>query len=129
MAYTPFQSDQTGGHLQKRLGIGTYAVNNVNSYEGSIVSVPCELLNIGGWNEGTALRWVMLFDSLTAPSNGSTPVVNPIRVGQGKNFSWTLEPSFVFNNGVYWIVSSTQPTLTVDTSATFNVMAAYLSVQ
>jgi len=130
MAYTPSQSDQTGGHLQKRLGVGTPAVDNISSYENAIIRVPCELLNLTASNEGTSPRWVMLFDSLTEPSPGSVSTkCIPFGVGQKKILSWTLEPSVVFNTGVYWVISSTQPALTVDPSATFNVMASYSATQ
>jgi hypothetical protein len=76
------------------------------------------LYQIFGSNEGGAKRWVQVFDSTTLPANGTIPKLS-IPVDAGKTFSVSLGHGRKFTAGIRIAVSSTAPTLTVDTGALF----------
>lgn len=98
---------------------------NTATYTGSVAG-PINLASFSGENEGAADVYFMMFDSATTPVNGATPnVFFPVHVPAGQPFSDDIVPIRPIVNTLYWVASSTQPTLTIAAGATLNVDLGY----
>ena len=98
---------------------------NDATYTGNVAG-PFSLASITATNEGASDVWLMLFDSTTPPVNGQKPsVIIPMKVPAGEYESWDIRPIRPIVNTLYWVASSTQPTLTIAAGATINVYAGY----
>lgn len=123
----PTAEDLTGGHLSLAYGPGLFYEPTGLLSQGVIVAGPNNiwLRDMTFVNEGAAKIWVMLFDSTTLPSNGTSPVLIPIPLYPNQDATWPLRPARQFVDGVYWAASSTAGTLTYASSATVSVTMSY----
>ena len=84
------------------------------------------LYGFDGRNTDSAAKWLMVFDSLTLPANGSAPLhcigVPPAGTGSSAgagNFGYTTASIYgeKFKNGIVVAVSTTDVTLTIDSAS------------
>lgn len=87
-----------------------------------VASGESHLLEIFGTNTEAGDVFIMIFDAVALPGNGTAPRITPIPVPAGESFSLTT-PQAVFGTGIFWAVSSTPDTLTLSVLAGSNVTA------
>ena len=85
-----------------------------------VVSGEARLLEIFGTNTEAGDVFIMVFDAVALPGNGTQPRLSPIPVPAGESFSLTM-PEPEFGTGIYWAVSSTADTLTISVLAGANI--------
>lgn len=94
-------------------------VNVINAASLQVATHPVSILRLRGNFRGTtADRWLMLFDSISTPADGSTPLIPAIPLPQNSPFFASFEiGALEFALGCYVCVSTTQSTktLSVDT--------------
>jgi hypothetical protein len=104
---------------------GRYVVPAL-TYKGRVVAEAAQLLELSAFNDGADPVYLMLFDSysLTAPADGTTPIERFL-VPAGGTLGFVPDYPLAFASGIYWAVSSTASTLTIDAAATLHVSATY----
>jgi len=89
---------------------GALSVNS-GTFVGSLeaVDAQCVLYGVDGFNKSAGTVYIMVFDAAALPANGTVvPVVTPIKVLAGQNFSLALPPAgVVMANGIVVAASST----------------------
>lgn len=85
---------------------------------------------IFGRNTGASDRFIFIFNhaagGVSRPANGSTAALFvPVKVKAGEAFSIDLPRARAFSVGLYFAISSTDATLTYDSTGTFVVAAEY----
>lgn len=77
-------------------------------------TTPIAFAGAFGSNETGATIWIMFFDALATPANGTQPVHGlSFNVGAGATFNWIAPAPGVFlGTGLTWVASSTPDTLT-----------------
>jgi hypothetical protein len=89
--------------------------------EGLAASGQQRVLTLDGYNAGTAPRWVMVFDAVTRPADGTPPVMVRPAPLYPRTFRLRRFDTRGFLRGVYWAASSTPLLLTFDPSASLRV--------
>lgn len=74
---------------------------------------PGTLSSFYGANAATAGCWIMLFDSLTLPPDGTAPLILDASAAEDNFYVDVPEGGIRFANGIYAAASSTAATLTV----------------
>ena len=87
-----------------------------------IKTSPGEFRQAMAANQGASLLYVMFFDAVAVPTNGSVPAFVPIPLAAGAACAIPFGPAM--SNGLCWAASTTAATLTVDTTDSM-----WLSVQ
>ena len=89
---------------------------------GILRNVPGRLYQAFGFNSKSTSRYLMFFDSVVPPANGTPAWLCLDMPGRG-TFSVDLERPRTFLDGLSWAVSTTPGTLTIDASAAFWMQA------
>jgi hypothetical protein len=78
-------------------------------------TTPIALARVFGSNESAARAWLMFFDSVGTPANGTQPLHGlSFDLAVGQSFDWTAPQNGVFfANGLTWALSTTPNTLTL----------------
>ena len=115
-----------------RLLVNTGALNTlwsdggISAAERSIKSAPGRLYQVFGRNVGGSDRYLFFYNATARPSNGSTAhIFTPIKIAAGESFTLYLDRPRSFSVGLYWVISSSDGTLTFDAAATFQISAEY----
>lgn len=92
--------------------------------EGLVSNGPEQLVTVQGYPAAPAARWLMLFDAVTLPPNGTFPAMaTPAR----RAFRLDRFDTQGFRYGVYWAASSSPITLTYDPAADLRVEVEVLT--
>jgi hypothetical protein len=93
---------------------------------------PKNLLSLFASSKSAGLLWVMVFDASALPGNGALPVMQPLQIAAaGQAFLSVTDDSgqglcgLELAHGLVWAASSTQATLTVDTTSSVWVTIRY----
>lgn len=78
-----------------------------------IAAAPCTLRKIVATNTGVADAWLLLFDLVALPANGTIPDRDPIPVPAGSPQGWESIQGTSFAVGCVAALSSTMGTLTL----------------
>jgi hypothetical protein len=121
----PMQSDRYGRPVMNIAAYGgdagtSWWDSTALGYQGTAKVGSAKLWQVIATNEGASKRWLMLFDATALPGNGTAPKFQlPMSSGQ----IMSLPPACprTFATGIFWAVSSTAGTLTLDNTATFFV--------
>jgi hypothetical protein len=89
--------------------------------EGLAASGPQRVFTVDGYNAGAAPVWVMLFDDLARPPNGTEPVMARPAGTFPRTFRLRASDTRGFARGVYWAASSTPLALTFAAGASLRV--------
>jgi len=92
-----------------------------------IAQGPVRVWGVSGYNSAAVPVWVMLFDAVAVPANGSAPDVL-IYVPAQSGFAWGTDAKTLgsgFAKGLCWAESSTAPALTLSASADIYLRADY----
>jgi hypothetical protein len=97
---------------------------------GVIKASPGEIFSFFARNKNAAVRYVQLFDSPTAPTNGATPKAQwDIPAGGGGEIvigtDFFTDDGVGFNTGISWGISTTDGTFTAATASDHVFMAVY----
>ncbi len=79
------------------------------------------VLTLDGYNGGASNAWIMVFDGLVRPADGTPPVMARPAAPYPRSFRLRRFDTRGFIRGVYWAASSTPLLLTFDPSATLRV--------
>ena len=72
------------------------------------------MLGLLGSSKKTSAQWVMVFDSSSAVSDGTSPAIHPIFISAENNFFMEIPVRGInFENGIYVANSTTNTTLTL----------------
>ena len=93
-------------------------MNPVTSIGAAALQVSKQPVNVlrvrGNFNGSTADRWLMLFDAITTPADGTAPAIAAIPLYQSSPFFAEFEiGALAFKHGCYACVSTTQATKTL----------------
>lgn len=98
----------------------------------AVETKPKQLLSIFASNKGAATLWIMLFDGTVVPANATLPIMQGLQVAAGGQTFLDLSDrggqglsGLTLANGLVWAGSSTQASLTVDTTASSWVTIRY----
>lgn len=89
--------------------------------EGIAATGPQRVFTVDGYNASAAACWLMVFDDVQLPANGSTPVLARPAATFPRTFRVRRFDTVGFSRGVYWAASSTPLTLTFDAAAALRV--------
>ena len=89
--------------------------------EGLVASGQQRVLTLDGYNAGTAPRWVMVFDDVARPADGTPPVMVRPAPLYPRTFRLRRFDTRGFLRGVYWAASSTPLLLTFDPGTSLRV--------
>jgi hypothetical protein len=89
--------------------------------EGLVARGQHRVFTIDGYNAGAAPSWLMVFDDVARPPNGTAPAMARPAGTFPRTFRLRRFDTFGFLRGVFWAVSSTPLALTFDPSATYRV--------
>ena len=89
--------------------------------EGLVASGPQRVFTVDGYNAGAALVWLMLFDDVARPPNGTQPEMARPAPPSPRTFRLRASDTRGFSRGVYWAASSTPLLLTFAAGATLRV--------
>ena len=95
--------------------------------EALVASGQQRILTIDGYNAGAAPRWVMAFDDIARPVDGTPPIMARPAPTYPRTFRIRRFDTRGFLRGVYWAASSTPLLLTFDPNATFRVETELLA--
>jgi hypothetical protein len=135
-AAPPSTSDGQVSELQLdpagRLRVETLCPTPTGTVRGAGVNVlevkgaPGSLLEVYGFNDAaSAVLYLMVFDQLTSPTNGTAPV-DVFRLNAASSFDIGFSSPLVCENGIWLAASTTAGTLTLDSSGKLFAKAAYL---
>jgi hypothetical protein len=79
------------------------------------------VLTVDGYNGGTSSGWIMVFDDVARPADGTPPVMARPAPTFPRTFRMRRFDTRGFLRGVYWAASSTPLLLTFDPNATLRV--------
>jgi hypothetical protein len=86
-----------------------------------VTAFPARFRGFFGSNEGAAQKWLMLFDAVAVPANGTQPIAGiAIDAGAGISFNLSFADTLTMQTGTTWAVSDTANTLTLS-ATTFRV--------
>lgn len=126
-ATSEFQCDAQG-----RLLVNTQSPNTIWADGGSSAATKTvkgtsgRLYQIFGRNVGVSAAYIFIFDATTKPADGSlAEMFVPVKLEAGAAFSIDLPRPRAFSNGLTWVASSTDESLTYASGATFVVAAEY----
>jgi hypothetical protein len=80
--------------------------------EGLVASGPQRVFTVDGYNAGSTAVWLMVFDDLVRPPNGTAPVMARPAATFPRTFRLRAPDTRGFARGVYWAASSTPLALT-----------------
>lgn len=89
--------------------------------EGLVASGPQRVFTVDGYNAGAALVWLMLFDDVVRPPNGTRPEMARPAAPSPRTFRLRASDTRGFTRGVYWAASSTPLLLTFAAGASLRV--------
>jgi hypothetical protein len=89
--------------------------------EGLVASGPQRLFTVDGYNAAASLVWLMLFDDVVRPPNGTRPEMARPAPPSPRTFRLRTPDTRGFTRGVYWAASSTPLVLTFAASASLRV--------
>jgi hypothetical protein len=89
--------------------------------EGLVADGQQRVFTVDGYNAGAAPLWLMLFDAVQRPADGTTPRMARPAGTFPRTFSLRRFDTCAFQRGVYWAASSTPLVLTFDPNATLRV--------
>ena len=95
--------------------------------EGLVARGQQRVLTLDGYNGGASNAWVMVFDDVTRPADGTPPAMARPAPTYPRTFRLRRFDTRGFVRGVYWAASSTPLLLTFDPSATLRVDAELLA--
>lgn len=85
-----------------------------------------KVYQVFGRNTAGAARYLFVYDAAVKPADGSTAhIFTPVKVEAGLAFSLTLPRPRKLTNGLTWVVSTSDITLTYDASGAFQVAVEY----
>jgi hypothetical protein len=89
--------------------------------EGLVARGQQRVLTLDGYNGGASNGWIMVFDDVTRPVDGTPPLMARPAATYPRTFRLRRFDTRGFMRGVYWAASSTPLLLTFDPSATMRV--------
>jgi hypothetical protein len=89
--------------------------------EGLVASGQQRVLTLDGYNAGASPGWIMAFDDVVRPADGTPPVMARPAPTFPRTFRLRRFDTRGFSRGVYWAASSTPLLLTFDPSASLRV--------
>lgn len=100
----------------------------------NIVPGPAVFLSVIATNKSAGILWIMFFDAITIPGNGSIPIFVPLQVAANAQASLSLNDGQggatlsgrPCTTGISWAVSTTPGTLTADASNSIWATVRYL---
>ena len=93
--------------------------------KGQLVADPTGIYHLQGFNDepdGTARRYLMIFDADAEPADGATPIFEYLVPTTGTYNQWLPKPRML-TLGLYWAVSSTPVVLAKVAGAQFSIQA------
>lgn len=106
---------------------GQWAHVTMPTYRGFVKKAPGSLLFVFGMNELASEQWLMFFDEEEWCLTGAAPMFAPIGVAANSPYSLVFPDPFPFTRtAIQWQASSTNGTLTINTSATFSMSAEFI---
>jgi hypothetical protein len=84
------------------------------------------LVELYGFNDDTATKYLMLFDAASLPGNGASGWLARFRIAGGGSIAFAPGYPLAFTSGLIWAASTTADTLTIDTGNHTDVAVAYL---
>lgn len=79
-------------------------------------------------NTTAATRYLMLFDAIALPANGTAPYWTSTTILAGNDSKEVWNPKLAFTTGIYWAISTTATTLTVGGATDANVSALWENI-
>ena len=95
--------------------------------EGLVARGQQRVLTLDGYNGGASNAWIMVFDDVARPADGTPPAMARPAATYPRTFRLRRFDTRGFVRGVYWAASSTPLLLTFDPSATLRVEAELLA--
>jgi hypothetical protein len=89
--------------------------------EGLVARGPQRVFTVDGYNAGSALVWLMLFDDVVRPPNGTPAEMARPAPPSPRTFRLRASDTRGFTRGVYWAASSTALLLTFAAGASLRV--------
>jgi hypothetical protein len=92
-----------------------------------VYALQCRWIGARGWNNANQDRWLQLFDhaGIIVPSDGTTPMYSVRMTANDQTFIAAHPIPFVCSSGLWWVISSTGPTLTRDVGAPYYIDCYY----
>jgi hypothetical protein len=89
--------------------------------QGLVAAGQQRVLTVDGYNAGGAASWIMVFDDVTRPADGSLPAMARPAATFPRTFRLRRFDTRGFLRGVFWAASSTPLLLTFDPNASLRV--------
>jgi hypothetical protein len=89
--------------------------------EGLVARGPQRVFTVDGYNASASLAWLMLFDDVVRPPNGTRPEMARPAPPSPRTFRLRASDTRAFARGVYWAASSTPLVLTFAAGASLRV--------